>query len=1049
MKLKSVLSLFAFLLIGSLAPLCAQVTTATIFGTAIDDKGEPMIGATIVAVHNPSGAQYGTTTRGNGKYTLPNLRIGGPYTVSASFVGFETNSQGDIHLALGQKMAVNFDLSASAQELQEIQVTANINDPINGDRTGAQTTISLQQLQSMPTINRSAADFYRLTPASSGNSFLGRNDQFNNFSLDGSIFNNPFGLDAATPGGQTDAQPIPLEALDQIQVDLSPFDVTQSGFTGASINAVTKSGTNEFHGSVYGYFRNDGLTGNKVSGNEIFVPDLTQLQAGYSIGGPIIKNKLFFFWSFELEQREDLGSSFVASRPGLTASNVSRVAASDLDAVSSALMSRFGYETGPYENFIHNTDNMKSILKLDYHINQNHSLTLKWNWLDASKGKPAHPNAIGRRGPDFTTLQFQNSGYEINNRIYSGILELKSLFGNKAANKLQVGYTVFDDFRNPFSEPFPVISIQEEFQRYIIAGHEPFSIHNRLDQRVLQITDNFSYYAGDHTLTVGFSYEDFDFDNSFNLNTYGGTFGDFSSTQAFLDSLNTGVLDGMVDAARATFENNSEEDWSWARPHLGQFSVYVQDEWQATDNLTLTAGLRMDAPLYFDTEDETQNFIDTYASECCYFPFITYFDEYGQEISFDHTELPEQTPLFSPRFGFNLDIYGDQKSQLRGGAGLFTGRFPFVWIGNHVGNPNFFFYQVTRTDFQFPQVFKGNLGFDNKFKGGWIGSIDLIYSKDINAMMVRNYGLRPPTAKLQGVDNRQIYHPVNDRTEGFANNAYVFTNSDQGYAFNATFKLQRDWGNDFFTSLAYNYGISKDVSSIEAEISGDAYDRNPAFGNVNADVLGHSIYGNRHRIVGNAYKRFSYKEGKMATSLALFFEITEGNRYSYTYSGDINNDGSGLNDLIYIPTDAEINEMTFSGDPIKGTTPAQMAQGLKDYIAQDEYLSERRGDYAEKYGSLAPWFSTIDLRILQDFNFNVGEKTNTVQLSFDILNLGNLISSEWGVRQFPTTTQPIGVFTDGDFNPTYSFDPELTSTFTDDFGLLSRWQLQLGLKYIF
>ncbi len=1049
MKLRSVLSLLAFLTIGSLVPLSAQITTATIFGSVEDNEGQALVGATVVAVHTPSGAQYGTTTREDGRYTLPNLRIGGPYTVTSSFVGFEDGSQSNVFLALGKKLDIDFSLTTTAQELQEIEVTANANDPINSDRTGAQTTISSLELQTLPTINRSAADFYRLTPASSGNSFLGRNDQFNNFSLDGSIFNNPFGLDAATPGGQTDAQPVPLEALAQIQVDLSPFDVTQAGFTGASINAVTKSGTNEFHGTAYGYFRNDGLTGSKVSGNDIFVPDLTQLQAGYSIGGPIIKNKLFFYWSFELERREDLGSSFIADRAGLTASNVSRVAASDLDAVSSALFSRFGYETGPYENFIHETNNMKSIFKLDWQINQSHSLTFKWNWLDASKDKPAHPSAIGRRGPDFTTLQFQNSGYEINNNIYSGIVELKSLFGNKAANKLQVGYTFFDDFRNPFSEPFPVISIQEDLQRYIIAGHEPFSIHNRLEQRVLQITDNFNVYAGDHTLTFGFAYEDFDFDNSFNLNAYGGTFGDYSSTQAFLDSLNAGVLDPLVEGARATFEGNSEADWSWARPHVGQFSLYLQDEWQATDNLTLTAGLRMDVPLYFDTEDETQNFIDTYAAECCYFPFITYFDEWGQEITFDHTELPEQTPLFSPRFGFNMDVKGDQTQQLRGGAGLFTGRFPFVWIGNHVGNPNFFFYQVTRTDFQFPQVFKGNLGYDHKMKGGWLASVDLIYSKDINAMMVRNYGLRPPTAKLQGVDNRQIYHPVNDRTADFANNAYVFTNSDQGYAFNATFKLDRDWGNDLFTSIAYNYGISKDVSSIEAEISGDAYDRNPAFGNVNADVLAHSIYGNRHRVVGRAYKRFSYKEDKMATSLALFFEFAEGNRYSYTYAGDINNDGSRLNDLIYIPTDAELNDMQFSGDPIKGTTPEQMRNAMRDYLAQDEYLNERRGEYAKKYDALTPWFSTIDLRILQDFNINVGQRMNTVQVSFDILNLGNLINSDWGVRQFPTTTQPIGVSIDGDFNPTYSFDPELTSTFTDDFSLLSRWQLQLGLKYIF
>lgn len=1055
--------ILAFLLLGSLPSLYAQVTTASIFGKVTDDKGEALVGATVTATHEASGTFYGTTTRNDGRYTLPNLRIGGPYTVDASYVGYENGKESNIYLSLGQKKQINMSLKEGATSLDEVVVTALQGGVINKDRTGASVTISSQQLKILPTISRSTADFYRLTPMAAGNSIAGRNDQFNNFTLDGSIFNNPFGLDAATPGGQTGAQPIPLDAIEQIQVSISPFDVTQAGFTGAAINAVTKSGTNEFTGTVYGFFRNQDLTGRKVGDIDLVVPDLSQLQTGVSFGGPLIKNKLFFFATFELERREDLGSNFLAARPGLDAENVSRVQASDFDAVSSALNQRFGYVTGPYEGYIHATDNQKGIIKFDYNINQNHSITAKYNFLDATRDKPAHPSAIGRRGPDQTTLQFENSGYQISNKIHSGIVEWKALFSNKIANKLSVGYTVFTDDRSPFSTPFPVINIAKNGSRYIVAGHEPFSIHNRLDQNVLQITNDLNIYAGAHTFTVGAALEKFDFNNSFNLDAYGGTFiPDFVSTQAFLDSLGAGVLDGQVIAAQETFDRNGGdngtegEGWALAETNVGQAAVYGQWEWAASEKLTTTLGLRVDIPLYFDTKEKIQENIDR---NCCYFDFIEYYDDDGNLVTFDHTQLPDQKPLFSPRFGFNYDVLGDESIQLRGGTGLFTGRFPFVWVGNHVANPNFFFYNYTDTDFKFPQIWKTNLGYDQKFGKGWVATIDLLYGKDINAMTVRNRGLNQPTGIVPGVDNRPFYQ-VSDQNP-FGNNAYVFTNTDKGYTFNATFQLERNWGNNFFTSLGYNFGISKDVSSIEAEISSDAYDRNPTMGNVNEDVLSNSIYGNRHRVVGTASKRFVYGEGKFATSFALFFEYTEGNRYSYTYSGNINLDGapgflgSPLNDLIYIPTNSEIDMMTFSGDmsdpdPANHITAEQMANGLKAYIAQDEYLSGRRGDYAEKYSSLAPWFSTWDIRILQDFNFKVGERTNTFQLSFDILNVGNLISGgNWGVRKFPTTTQPIGVTFDGVNEPVYSFDPSLTKTFTDDFSLLSRWQLQIGGRYIF
>lgn len=1035
--------------------LKAQVTTASIDGIVVDSNGEPLAGANVVAVHEPSGTKRGVSTRSNGRFTIPNLRIGGPYTVTATFVGFQKQDQGDITLTLGKTQTVNFQMVEDVADLSEIVVTAGSED-INDGRTGAATTIDNAEITKLPTITRSAEDIYRLSPSSDGNSFAGRNDQFNNFSLDGSIFNNPFGLDAATPGGQSNAQPISLDAIDQIQVSVAPYDVTQAGFTGAAVNAVTKSGTNNYEGSVFGFYRNEDLTGGTVAGNDIFVPDLTQSQAGFSLGGPIIEDKLFFFANFEFDLRDDLGSNFLADGPGVSGTNVSRVDEADLLAVSNLLESRYDYQTGAFERYSHDTDNNKGIFKLDWNINDSHSLTATYNFLDAFREQNAHPSALGRRGPDATTLQFFNSGYRINNKIQSGIIELRSIFGNKYSNKLQVGFTHFDDSRDPFSEPFPVLNINENGIRYIIAGHEPFSIHNRLDQKVWQVTNNFDIFANDHTITVGSSLEAFLFDNSFNLGAYfsgqpGGTFApEFESVQAFIDYVESGQYDSAVDFARNAFQTNNENDsWALAETNVGQWAIYAQDKWTMSEEFTFTYGLRVDLPLYFNTSEKIQENIErkggTVSEGGTYAPNVTYFDENGNAVQFDHTELPKQTPLISPRVGFNWDALGDQTLQIRGGSGLFTGRFPFVWVGNQVANPDFFFYTVTDPDFQFPQVWRSNIGVEKALDGGWLISTDFIFTKDINAMIVRNFGLRPPSGNLNGVDNREYYLP-SDRAQGpfgGPTNAYVFTNTDEGRSFNWTIETKKRFKNGLFASLAYNYLDAQDLSSIEAEISSDAFARNPILNDANNPELSPSLYGNKHRFVGTANKRFEYGDGRWATTISLFFEYAQGGRFTYTYSGDANNDGSALNDLIYIPTETELQNYTFTsgGDD----TPAEQRQAFNEFIEQDDYLNDQRGQYAEKYAILSPWNSRWDLRFLQDLNLG----SNTLQFSMDILNVGNLLNSDWGVTELPTNTQPIGISVDSGQNPTYSFDTSQQNSFTNDFGLQSRWQIQFGLRYSF
>ncbi|MFH6769561.1 carboxypeptidase regulatory-like domain-containing protein [Gaetbulibacter aquiaggeris] len=1041
--MKKITLFFMFMLSVSFA--IAQVTTSNIKGLILDEASQPLMGANIVVVHTPTGTKDGAATNFDGRYNLLNLRVGGPYTITVSYIGYKAQTFNDVYLDLGKTLSLDLTLVPDSQQLDAVVVSSTTSTGTFGsDRTGAETSVGRRELTRLPSISRSASDFTRLEPTASGNSFGGRNDQFNNFSLDGAIFNNPFGLDAPTPGGQTDAQPISLDAIDQISVSTAPYDVTQSGFTGASVNAVTKSGTNEFHGTVYGFTRNEKMTGKKINGEDVVRPDLKQKQYGVSIGGPIIKNKLFFFANFEKDERSDLGSNGWVPNRGTGAINESRVAASDMIAVQSAL-SDLGYNTGAYEGFTYASASTKGIFKLDWNINEKNRLAIIYNWLDASKEKPAHPTALGFRGPNAATLQFENTGYEINNKLQSIQLELNSTLSATSSNKLQVGYTHFDDFRNPLSVPAPTITILEGGSNYIIAGHEPFSIHNTLDQKVFQFTDNLSFYQGDHTFTVGTSFEKFEFDNSFNLGVYGARgvfFPSYGSVAEFLaDAGPGGGMEAMLNdatAAHAALEANGTGvagGWSLAETNVGQLAFYAQDEWNLSDKFKLTYGVRFDKPLFFDSAKKAQDVIDR---ACCYVPDIPYVNpNTGETVKLDNTQMPNNDWLISPRLGFNYDVNGDDTFQLRGGSGLFTGRFPFVWLGNQIANPEVFFYQMVDPDYKFPQVWRTNLGTDYKFENGLILTGDVSYTKDINGAHVQNWGLLPPSGTLQGVDNRAIYTSAD-----IINNAYVFTNSDKGRIWNASVKAQKTFNDGFYTMLAYSYLNSKDVNSIEAEITGDAFVFNAALGNVNDDALSYSKYGDTHRFIGVMSKKWNYGNDQWSTTLSTFFEYAQGGRFNYTYGGDINGDGSNLNDLIYVPTSSEITQMQFAG--------AGQGAALDAYIAQDDYLSGRRGQYAERYGAIAPWRGRWDIKFLQDYNIKVSEnKTNTIQFSIDVLNVGNLINSDWGVIQQPNNVQPIGVSVDGTGTPTYSFDPNQTKTFGFDSSLASRWQAQVGLRYIF
>lgn len=1051
------------LIIGSFCSVIGQTTTSSIKGIVKSSNGETLPGATVQAIHTPTGSKYSALSNADGRFNILNMRIGGPYKIVVTFVGYQNEEFNDVYLDLGKVSSFDVLLKDESQKLQEVKVVSSKNKVFSSGRTGAETTIGRRELSALPSISRSADDFTRLEPTASGGSFGGRNDQYNSYSLNGAVFNNPFGLDAATPGGQTGSQPISLDAIDQIQVATAPYDVTLSGFTGASVNAVTKSGTNEFHGTAYAFYRNQDLTGSKIKGEKIFVPSLEQTQAGFSIGGPIIKNKLFFFTNFEIDQRSDLGANFVANNgDAVTGINESRVLEKDLINVSNALAS-LGYNTGAYQGFSHNSNSKKGIVKLDWNIDDNNKLAIIYNFLDASKDKPAHPTALGFRGPNASILQFQNSGYQINNKLSSFLVELNSKINEKVSNKLQAGYTHFDDFRNPFSSPAPIINIQDGAgSNYIIAGHEPFSIHNTLDQKVFQITDNLNYTVGNHSFTFGASFEKFQFKNSFNLTAYEnfgtfGTLGNYYGTFSPYPSVTSFLADASAPLATSfikqnliyaqnqfnslnSFEVGEDKGWKLAELNVGQLAFYVQDDWSVNDNFKLSFGLRADKPLYFNTADLIQKYIDTDNGATRNNATQYYNPKTGNQVPLISTKLPSNQLLWSPRLGFNWDVNGNKATQLRGGTGIFTGRIPFVWLGNQVSGADDGFFQIMDPDYKWPQVWRTSLGFDHKFESNYIITLDMSYNKDINGVHVQNWGLKTPSGTLAGVDNRLIY---NNATDKQSNNAYVMTNSDKGSAFNSSIKLQKNFDNGLFASLAYNYLKSKDVNSIEAEITGDAFAFNPALGNVNNAVLSDSKYGDTHRFIGVASKKWKYGNDKWATTVSTFFEYAQGGRFNYIYGGDINNDGSGTNDLIYIPTSTEIGTMAFSG----------VGQGaaFDAFISQDDYLNQRRGQYAERYGALSPWKGKWDFKFMQDYNFKVSSnKTNTIQFSIDVLNLGNLLNSDWGLVQVPTSVQPIGVSVNQTTKiPTYTFNGTQTKTFNYDASLLSRWQAQFGVRYIF
>ncbi len=1079
------------------------VTTSSMSGAVKDSKGEPLPGANVVAVHEPSGTRYGVATLPDGRFTIPGMRVGGPYTVTATFVGYQDSKVENINLTLGVAANLNFSLTEVGTELSEIVVTAARSDVFSSDRTGAATSVSRDNINSLPTISRRIGDFTRLTPQASGSSFAGQDNRLNNITVDGSYFNNSFGL-GGQPGDRTGVSPISLDAIEQIQVNVAPFDVRQGNFVGAGVNTVTRSGTNKVEGSVYYLFRNDNMVGTKAKDLSFAQGRFDYSQIGARLGAPIIKDKLFIFTSFEKETLTEPGTTFVANTGGQpVAGNVTRVLASDLDNLSSFLRTNFNYETGPYQGYDNETGATKFLVKLDYNLNDRNKISIRYNHLDSETDvllSNSNSLGFGTRRSNLNGLNFQNSNYSILENIRSIVAEWNTRIGNNMANNLIIGYTTQDESRGQLTNLFPMVDILEGNNVYTTFGSEPFTPNNELRYKTFQFQDNFTLYKGSHTLTFGVSLERYESENVFfpgsqSVYVYNSLADFYTDANDFLANPNRTTSPVALRQFQVRYNNIPGQIKPIQPLEVVYGGLYAQDEWKVNDKLNLTVGLRVDVPSFGNTalrNPDVEN--------------LRFLSEKGDTVRYATDKLPDAKILFSPRIGFNYDLKGDKTTQIRGGTGIFTSRPAYVWISNQVGNngiltgfesrtniaagttiaaggrpfnPNPDAYKptnvtgapastyelaLTESDFKFPQIWRTNLAIDQKLPWGMVGTLDLIYSRDVNGIYYINANQVGTTTEFSGADNRVLFPGGNaNRINPNIANAIVLKNQNVGYSYNISGSLEKAFEKGFYGKIGYNYGVAKNTVD-PGSIAFGSWNGNPHAGNPNDPGVGFSGNTARHRV----FAAFSYRNSA-GTSFSLFWEGRTIGTASYVYGGDINRDGGNGNDLIYIPRDAsEMNFFDFTANGRTFTVAEQQA-AWEYYISQDDYLSKNRGKYAERNGVTLPMVFRADFSMSQDIVKNIGNSKNTLQLRMDILNVGNLINKSWGVSQRLINNQILvarpaanGGSVDGNGAPIYRLQnvgnlligetaPGVVggSSYQQTLDVTDVFRIQFGVRYIF
>ena len=1072
-----------FILIAIGVAYSQGVTTSSISGLIKDQNGEPLPGATVLALHTPSGTQYGTSSRTDGTFTIPNTRVGGPYTITTTFVGYNEDKRENIFLSLGQTYNLRIELSEASVELEDVEIVASREDVFNSERTGASTNISQAQIANLPTVGRNLTDFTRLTPqvtvtANQGISIAGANNRYNSIFIDGAVNNDVFGLsETGTNGGQANSiSPISIDAIEEFQVVIAPFDVRLGGFAGGGINAITRSGSNQFSGSVYTFFRNEKLAGKTPTDNPATerrkLDDFKAQTTGFRLGGPIIKDKLFFFINGEI-QRDKTPQPF-----DYTTYN-GALTQSDLATLTNFLKTNYGYDPGGYLDNPSETKSDKFLIRLDYNFNDSHKVTFRHSY---TKGE-----AYKRARSSNSTINFGNNSEFFPSTTNSTAVELKSAFGNSRSNNLIIGYTTVVDDRGSIGQDFPRVTINDGTNR-VIFGTEPFSTINQLKSKILTLTDNFTLYKERHVFTFGTHNEYTTFYNAFIGNAF-GTY-TFADLNAFLNG------DPSTDYERSySLVDDVPGDGTKAAADFKtlQLGLYAQDEITINPNFRLTAGLRIDVPMFLDKPEEDPYFNNTVI------PKIQAEGYDLQEASVG--EVPRPQIMLSPRIGFNYDLTGKQTTQIRGGVGIFTSRIPYVWPGasfNNNGvligaipgnaNPKVAFrpdpydqytgpdvgavvaspswdINIFAKDFKFPQVFRTSLAVDQQLPGGIIGTLEGIFSKTLNNINYEQFNVKQPTTTLGGQDNRPRW-TRSDAVDPTYRHILLGKNTSKGYSYNLTLQLKKDFDFGLSTNVGYTFGRSKVLNEGTSSQNSSQWRFIENVNGKNRLDLSYSDFDLGSRIVASVSYRKEYLN-HFATTISLFYNGQSGARYSYIYRNSLLNDDPQAsntdNDLIYVPRNyATYSEALGAGEirflPIAGTNPVSEDQqwaDLNEFIENDEYLRTRRGQYAERNGARTPFTNVIDLRILQDFYVTIGSTRHTLQLSFDVFNFTNMLNKDWGRQYFNTNdnfrlieyvVEPLPA----DNIPNYRFAKPATKLNIDDSGLISsRWQAQLGVRYSF
>lgn len=1106
----------------------AQVTTSSITGSVKTADGKELEGATITATHTPSGTVYKTVSKKGGSFNLTGLRIGGPYTVVIEYVGLKTETLQDINLSLGEPYTVSPVLSESSQNLTEVVVLAQRARAVV-ERGGANTVVGQRQLTTLPTIGRSITDFTRLTPQSgssfttNSNSIGGRDGRFNNVTVDGANLNNNFGLSTdPLPGGGN--QPISLDAIDQLSINISPVDVRQSNFTGGNIAAATKSGTNTFKGSAYTYYKNQSYVGTHVK--DVSLPAQTSTKSniyGATLGGPIIKNKLFFFASYEYEKKTNPPGTSYTPSGGSGTGNVSNVKVDSLKKLSDYLKTKYNYETGAYDNFPNfQSKNHKLLVKLDWNISNIHKLTAKYNELisnndvllnstsvpNSSTSGPNPWSSTARFGPN--AMSFANSNYGFKDVVKSWALELNSNFSGRFSNQLIATYTKIQTTRTSPSALFPFVDIIGDATKsgaaatyaggaknnYMSFGYEPYSYNNDVLNKILNITDNFTYYTGKHALTFGAAYEYQSVGNMFMAGSQ--SYYTYGSLAEFMDP------NAHPIAFALTYSRVPGKDAVYsAEMKIGQGSLYAQDEVTINPRVKLTYGLRVDRPFY--SEQPLEN------------PSITALSFPGKDGSptnYNTGMWPKARLYWSPRIGARWDVKGDKSQIIRGSLGVYTGKLPFVYLTNMPTNsgmyqvgarataaqlsaitfnpdpkawqslfvsptptPNSGGFVLIDPNFKFPSVFRANMGYDRQLGNGWSISTDFLLTKDLNPVVMRNANEATPTStvKLGGLYTRPSFAANSAASRAIYSsyaNAIVLENGKKGgYTTSFTAMLEKKAFKGFYGMLAYTFTAATDLTSNPGSQAASTWQNNPTSGTQNTQEFAPSSFAVPHRIVGMASYRFEYLN-HLASTVSIVYEGSSQGRFSYIYgsaggtapagfanTADVNYDGNSQ-DLMYVPRNS--GEIVFTPLTVGSRiyTAAEQAAAFDAFMSQDKYLNSHRGQVAERNGVLQPFYHRVDLKFTQDIFSNIGNRRNTLQFSFDCFNFLNLLSKKWGIRDFFVVNNPLRATKNAStgevryqmatYTPNGASAPILVDrTYIDNISTTSTYSFQIGLRYIF